>query len=61
MAMLACRLWEHPIPLYLQAVPHLLGGNGDQPLHTVLLQLALLLNDVLKDVVNVDFAQCGNL
>ena len=46
---------------YLQHVPHLLGGDGDQPLDTALLQLSLLLDDLLQDVVDVDFALSGNL
>lgn len=46
---------------YLWDLPHLLGGNGHQPLHALLLQLPLLLDDVLEDVVNVDLALGGNL
>lgn len=46
---------------YLWDLPHLLGGDGHQPLHTLLLQLPLLLDDLLEDVVNVDLAPGGNL
>jgi hypothetical protein len=48
-------------PCYLWDLPHLLRGDGHQPLHTLLLQLSFLLDDVLEDVVNVDLALDGNL
>lgn len=50
-----------PRALYLGDLPHLLGGNGDQPLDTRLLQFPLLLDDFLEDVVDVDSALGGNL
>ena len=46
---------------YLQHLPHLLGGDGDQSLDAVLPQLPLLLDDLLEEAVNVDFALSGNL
>lgn len=46
---------------YLQDLSHFLGGDGDQPLDSLFLQLPLLLNDLLEDVVNVDFALSRNL
>ena len=48
-------------PCYLQHAPHLLGGDGHQPPDAALLQLALLLDDLLEDSVDVDFALSGNL
>lgn len=46
---------------YLCDIPHLLGGNGHQPLYTVLLHLPFLLDDLLHDVVDVHFALGRNL
>ena len=46
---------------YLCDIPHLLGGNGHQPLYTVLLHLPFLLDDLLHDVVYVHFALGRNL
>ena len=53
------RAGQHP--RYLQHAPHLLGGDGHQPPDAALLQLALLLDDLLEDIVDVDFALSGNL
>lgn len=52
--------WEAGL-YYLQHLPHLLGGDGDQPLDAALLQLPLLLENLLQDAVDVDFALSGNL
>lgn len=48
-------------PRYLCDIPHLLGGNGHQPLYTVLLHLSFLLDDLLHDVVDVHLALRRNL
>lgn len=48
-------------PLYLCDIPHLLGGNGYQPLYTALLHLPFLLDDLLHDVVDVHLALGRNL
>lgn len=50
-----------PRPRYLCDIPHLLGGNGHQPLYTVLLHLPFLLDDLLHDVVDVHLALGRNL